>query len=215
MKGTAGPDTAQTRRRASTLQPRQHPGSPSLKREWYAWRRNSPPHTRFSKSKVTFHGRQRPTPGHQQPRKTPARALSEGEREQVSRKESRTFRAIHRQHPAVESMIDNLEQRGMDRILSCGADGLARMVALSIMTFNVHRIGLLLKQARTRRRRANRKFRGQVSRSYRFRAGTSYMDNEASGRDSRKFVGEMIICKERVAVHIHRKTATPRLTGTE
>ena len=34
-------------------------------------------------SRATFYRRQRPAPGRQQPRKTPARALSEGEREQV------------------------------------------------------------------------------------------------------------------------------------
>ncbi len=34
-------------------------------------------------SRATFYRRQRPTPGHQQPRLTPARALCESEREQV------------------------------------------------------------------------------------------------------------------------------------
>ena len=34
-------------------------------------------------SRATFYRRRRPAPGHQQPRTTPARALSEGEREQV------------------------------------------------------------------------------------------------------------------------------------
>ncbi len=70
-----------------------------------------------------------------------------------------TFREMRRQHPAVESAINNLEQRGMDRVLSYGAEGFARMVALSMVAFNVHRIGLLLQrqaraQARRRRRRA-------------------------------------------------------------
>ena len=34
-------------------------------------------------SRATFYRRQRPTPGHQQPRPTPARALCEAEREQI------------------------------------------------------------------------------------------------------------------------------------
>ena len=34
-------------------------------------------------SRATFYRRQRPTPGHQQPRPTPARALCESEREHV------------------------------------------------------------------------------------------------------------------------------------
>ena len=70
-----------------------------------------------------------------------------------------TFREMRRQHPAVESAIHHLEQRGMDRVLSYGAEGFARMVALSMVAFHVHRIGLLLQrqaraQARRRRRRA-------------------------------------------------------------
>ena len=34
-------------------------------------------------SRATFYRRKRPTPGHQQPRPTPARALCESERERV------------------------------------------------------------------------------------------------------------------------------------
>ena len=69
-----------------------------------------------------------------------------------------TFRKMRRQHPAVESAIHNLEQRGRDRVLSYGADGFARRVALSVTAFHVHRIGLLLhRQARARAQRRRRR----------------------------------------------------------
>ena len=72
-----------------------------------------------------------------------------------AREGTEEFVAARRQHPAVESAINNLEQRGLDRVLSHGAEGFERMVALSIVAFNVHRIGLLLqRRARKRRRRA-------------------------------------------------------------
>ena len=45
-----------------------------------AWRRRA---KRWGSSRATFYRRQRPTPGHQQPRPTPARALCESEREHV------------------------------------------------------------------------------------------------------------------------------------
>ena len=78
--------------------------------------------------------------------------LSKADREREGADE---FVAARRQHPAVESAINNLEQRGLDRVLSYGADGFERTVALSIVAFNVHRIGLLLqRRARKRRRRA-------------------------------------------------------------
>ena len=76
--------------------------------------------------------------------------LNRAERERAQGEE---FVAMRRQHPAVESAINNLEHRGLDRVLSYGADGFARVVALSVVAFNVHRIGLLLRR-RARRRRA-------------------------------------------------------------
>ena len=64
-----------------------------------------------------------------------------------------------RQHPAVESAINNLEHRGLDRVRSHGADGFAHTVALSILAVNLHRIGVLVRRRmreaeRRRRRRA-------------------------------------------------------------
>ena len=53
----------------------------------------------------------------------------------------------------IESAINNLEYRGLDRVRAFGADGFARVVALSVVAFNIHRIGLLLRR-KTRRRRA-------------------------------------------------------------
>ena len=54
--------------------------------------------------------------------------LSVAERE---REEAQAFAEARRQHPAVESAINNLEHRGLDRVRSHGADGFAHTVALS------------------------------------------------------------------------------------
>ena len=67
------------------------------------------------------------------------------------------FRAVRKQHPAVEFAVNHLDHHGLDRILSHGADGFKRSVALSILGADTHRLGLILrKQARRaeRRRRA-------------------------------------------------------------
>ena len=82
--------------------------------------------------------------------------LSVAERE---REEAQAFAEARRQHPAVESAINNLEHRGLDRVRSHGADGFAHTVALSILAANLHRIGLLVRRRmreaeRRRRRRA-------------------------------------------------------------
>ena len=76
--------------------------------------------------------------------------LSRIERE---REEVEDFKSARQQHPAVESAINNLEQRGLDRVRTCGADGFCRTVALSILALNLHRIGVL-RQERRRLRRA-------------------------------------------------------------
>ena len=82
--------------------------------------------------------------------------LSVAERE---REQAQAFAEARRQHPAVESAINNLEHRGLDRVRSHGADGFAHTVALSILAANLHRIGLLVRRRmreaeRRRRRRA-------------------------------------------------------------
>ena len=70
------------------------------------------------------------------------------------------FRAARRAHPAVESAINNLEQRGLNRVLSRGPDGFERMVGLGVLAANVHRIGLVLQ----RRERARLQAAGSRSR---------------------------------------------------
>ena len=64
------------------------------------------------------------------------------------------FRAARRAHPAVESAINNLEQRGLERVLSRGADGFERMVGLAVLAANVHRIGLVLQRRERARLKA-------------------------------------------------------------
>ena len=63
-----------------------------------------------------------------------------GKLNQIERKreESEDFKFARRQHPAVESAINNLEQRGLDRVRTRGADGFSRTVALSILALNLH-----------------------------------------------------------------------------
>lgn len=63
-----------------------------------------------------------------------------------ARETSEDFKAARRQHSAVESCINNLEVRGLDRCLSYGRDGFERHVALSVVASNLHRIGLLLQR---------------------------------------------------------------------
>lgn len=67
------------------------------------------------------------------------------------RESAPAFAAARRRHPAVESAINNLEQRGLDRVRTHGAAGFERTVALSIVAGNLHRIGLIL-QRRERKR---------------------------------------------------------------
>ena len=76
--------------------------------------------------------------------------LSRADRE---RETEEPFAAARRAHPAIESAINGLEHRGLDRVRSHGADGFARTVALSVLAANLHRIGLLLQKRERKRRR--------------------------------------------------------------
>ena len=51
--------------------------------------------------------------------------------------------AMRRQHPAVESAINNLEQRGLDR---SGDQTDLPTVALAVVALNVHRLGRLVRE---------------------------------------------------------------------
>ncbi len=56
------------------------------------------------------------------------------------------FIQARRQHAGVESCINNLEQRGLNRCRAYGKGGFERHVALAIVATNIHRIGLLLQR---------------------------------------------------------------------
>ncbi len=76
--------------------------------------------------------------------------LTQAERERES---DAAFAAARRQHPAVESAINALEHRGLDRVRTHGADGFERTVALSVLAANLHRLGRLLRERERRRLR--------------------------------------------------------------
>ncbi len=67
--------------------------------------------------------------------------LSKADRE---RETDEAFLSARRAHPAVESAINALEHRGLDRVRSRGAEGFERTVALSVLAGNLHRLGRLL-----------------------------------------------------------------------
>ena len=69
--------------------------------------------------------------------------LSAAERE---REAEPAFAAARRKHSGVESAINSLEHRGLDRVRLRGPDGFELAVGLSVLAFNVHRIGQILRE---------------------------------------------------------------------
>ncbi len=69
--------------------------------------------------------------------------LSEAAKAQESEPE---FVHLRRQHAAVESAINALEQHGLDRCPDQGIDGFKRYVALAVLARNVQRLGAVLKE---------------------------------------------------------------------
>ncbi len=69
------------------------------------------------------------------------------------REAEESFAAARRAHPAIESAINGLEHRGLNRVRTHGADGFARAVALSVLAANLHRIGSILQKRQRKRPR--------------------------------------------------------------
>lgn len=72
--------------------------------------------------------------------------------EDLERETADDFVEARRQHPAIESAINNLQQRGTGLVRTHGAEGFARTVGLVMIATNVHRMGLILKTQEERRR---------------------------------------------------------------
>ena len=75
------------------------------------------------------------------------------------------FAAARRKHSGVESTINNLEHRGLDKVRLRGADGFELAVGLAVVALNIHRLGLnLLEEKRKRMRRARERMRDERKR---------------------------------------------------
>jgi len=80
-------------------------------------------------------------------------------KQEQERQNNAEFRAIRRQHSAVESGINALEVHGLDRCLDHGIRGFKRYVALAVVARNIQKLGAELQkklQAQEKRKRAKR-----------------------------------------------------------
>ena len=79
-----------------------------------------------------------------------------------ARETAPAFAAARRKHPGIESAINNLNHRGLDKVRTHGEEGFVRTVALGVVAANVHRLGQIVKNRaqqherwhRARRRKA-------------------------------------------------------------
>ena len=66
-----------------------------------------------------------------------------------ARETAPAFAAARRKHPGIESAINNLNHRGLDKVRTHGKEGLVRTVALGVVAANVHRLGRSLRTGRS------------------------------------------------------------------
>ena len=93
--------------------------------------------------------------------------LSAAERERESEP---AFAAARRKHSGVESAINGLEHRGLDKVRLRGPDGFERAVGLPVLAFNLHRVDqILLERERRRMRRERERMREERKRQERSR----------------------------------------------
>ena len=60
---------------------------------------------------------------------------------EAERESGKKFKALRRQHSAVESAINSLEHHGLNRCLDVGLAGYLRYVGLGVMSYNLHVLG--------------------------------------------------------------------------
>jgi hypothetical protein len=60
---------------------------------------------------------------------------------ETERESGKQFVALRKQHSAVESEINSLEQHGLNRCLDVGIGGYLRYAGLGVMSYNLHVIG--------------------------------------------------------------------------
>ena len=83
------------------------------------------------------------------------------------------FAAARRKHSGVESAINNIEHRGLDRVRLRGPDGFKLAVGLSVLALNIHRLGMILRdKERKRMQRERDKMRDERKRLERQRKRT-------------------------------------------
>ena len=66
--------------------------------------------------------------------------------ESREREATEEFQKARKKHPGIESAINALECKGLDRVGLRGKDGFERAVAISILACNLHRLGRLLQK---------------------------------------------------------------------
>ena len=65
--------------------------------------------------------------------------------------QSKLFVTPRRQHAAVESAINALENHGLDRCLDHGLYGFNRYVALAVLSRNIQKIGAMIREKALKR----------------------------------------------------------------
>lgn len=60
---------------------------------------------------------------------------------ETKRENQKQFKALRRQHSAVESNINALEHHGLNRCLDVGLSGYKRYVGYGVLAYNLHTIG--------------------------------------------------------------------------
>ena len=78
---------------------------------------------------------------------------------EAARELDKAFGEGRRKHPAIKSAINELEQHGLSRIYSYGAEGFALMTGLGICATNLVRLGRMIrdKEAALQRKRRRRR----------------------------------------------------------
>ncbi|MEJ7684791.1 MAG: hypothetical protein WKG06_44495 [Segetibacter sp.] len=84
-------------------------------------------------------------------------------KEDKERESNPAFKKLRNAHSAVESSINMLEHHGLNRCMDKGLRGYKRCVGLSVLAYNLHILGNVLKAKAAGRRSQKRKTKAETS----------------------------------------------------
>ena len=78
-------------------------------------------------------------------------------KEEKEEEGTKTYKKLRNKHSAIESNINSLEHHGLNRCPDKGKKGFIKYTALGVLSYNLHRLGIVLMEKQIKNAHKKRK----------------------------------------------------------